>query len=130
MRNTLTPIQSLALSKLPADKAARDAVEPGEYSGTVTVTVNYDLKVGEDYEQRIALKADPWTLLHVALSKLNGVTVESIVREALGGDLDVSEIKKSAQAAVAALTDTTMTPCKGKVTGKATVAGVMVSPAD
>lgn len=126
MNKNLTAIETLALSKLSAG-TSRDEIGPGEYSGSVTVTVDYSLKVGEDYEQRIVSKADPWTLLAVALSKLNGVTVESIVREAEAGTIKGAEIKKAADAALAAMKEPTITACKGKVTGSAAVVGKMVS---
>ena len=103
-----------------AQKANRASTEPGEYNVAtqVTVDVNGTVKVGEDYSQRIVLKADPFTMLTVALSKLNGVTVESIVREAL--DLDdakgVKAVKDEAKAAWEKVNRTTMTACNGKVT--------------
>lgn len=124
----LTNIETLALSKLRASKAVREEIAPGKYNGTVTVTVDYNLTVGEDYEQRIVAKADPWLLFATAMSKLNGVTVDSIVREALAGDLDAKEVKAQASEAMASVKAPTLTACKGKVTGKATVTGKMVSP--
>ena len=123
----LTAVEILALSKLSAG-GARAEVAPGSYAGSVTVTVDYNLNVGEDYEQRIVGKAQPWDLLAIALSKLNGVTVESIVREALGADVDATEIKAQAQAAMASVKAPTLTACKGKVTGKAKVTGKMITP--
>lgn len=122
----LTPVEILALSKLSAGSSRAD-VTPGDYSGSVTVTVDYNLRVGEDYTQNIVGKAQPWDLLAIALSKLNGVTVESIVREALSG-VDTTEVKAQAKAAMATVKGETSTECKGKVTGKATVTGSMVAP--
>lgn len=124
----LTPIEILALSKLTSSKANREEIAPGAYAGSVTVTVDYSLKVGEDYEQRIVGKADPWLLFATAMSKLNGVTVESIVREALSGELDAKAVKASASEAMASVKAPTVTACKGKVTGKAKVTGKMVTP--
>ncbi len=124
--SNLNPVEVLALSKLSAGSSRAD-VTPGDYSGSVTVTVDYNLRVGEDYTQQIVGKAQPWDLLAVALSKINGVTVESIVREALTG-VDTTEIKAQAKAAMASVKGVTETACKGKVTGKATVIGSMVSP--
>ncbi len=124
--SNLNPVEVLALSKLSAGSSRAD-VTPGNYSGSVTVTVDYNLRVGEDYTQNIVGKAQPWDLLAVALSKINGVTVESIVREALEG-VDTTEIKAQAKAAMASVKAPTATDCKGKVTGKATITGKMVSP--
>lgn len=70
---------------------------------TVTLTVTGQVKVGEDYEQRIVAKADPWKLLLVALSKLNGVTMESIVKEAEAGELDTAAVKMEAEKSVGAV---------------------------
>lgn len=113
-------IEALALKKLTATKAQREEVEAGSYSGTVLVEVAYNLNVGEDYESHIVAKADPWLLFATAMSKLNGVTVESIVREALESGLDAKEVKASASEAMASVKAPTLTSCKGKVTGKVT----------
>lgn len=109
------------LSKAVADaqKANRDSTEPGKYDAAaqVLIDVTGTVTVGEDYEQRIVAKADPWTLLAVALSKLNGVTVDAIVREALTADEKlVKSIKAQADTAMGTLKAETVTSCKGKVT--------------
>jgi len=124
----MTPIQTVALSKTvsaAAKRAASAGIEPGRHEGTVTVRVDYCLKVGEDYEQQIVAKADPWALLAVALSKLNGVTVDSLTREALEAGADVADVKARAKAAIGALKSPTTTRCNGKTTG--TVSAVIVS---
>jgi len=109
------------LSKLAADSAkdAREGLSVGkhEVNETVVLHVSGTVTVGEDYEQKIVLKADPWTILQAALSHLNGVTVESLVREALTADPKlVKSIKESAQDAMDAINAPTLTACKGKVT--------------
>tara|TARA_R110002110_G_scaffold16569_30_gene71718 strand:+ start:1866 stop:2327 length:462 start_codon:yes stop_codon:yes gene_type:complete len=82
--NTLTPVEILAISKAASAsskevKAARELVGPGEYTGQVTVTLDYGFKVGEDYEKDQSV---PWMdLALVALSKLNGTTRASIIAE-------------------------------------------------
>lgn len=109
------------LSKLVADMAkdARDGLTVGKYAVSETVVLHVDgtVTVGEDYEQRIVLKADPWMLLQAALSHLNDVTVDSLVREALTADPKlVKSIKESAQEAMDIINAPTVTACKGKVT--------------
>lgn len=124
----LAALEVLALSKAVPDaavKAIRGDIPVGQHKGTVRVDIAFDLKVGEDYEQRIVAKADPWTLLAVALSKLNGVTVDAIVREAIMLPEEMAEaVKKTANDAMAAVKETTVTTCKGKVTGTVVVAKV------
>jgi len=63
------------------------------------------------------MKCDTWNILAVALSKLNGVTVESIVREAIGYDEDeVTAIKEQAKVAL----DKIKAPAKEMTAGKVT----------
>ena len=122
----LTPAAIVALSKAvsaPAAKAAKAALPVGETAVDVVVHLTGTLKRGEDYTQAIVAKADPWTLLAAALSHLNGVTVDSIVREALTADPAlVKSLKAKAADAIAAVKGPTETPCTGKVTGKVAVA--------
>ncbi len=109
----------LAKSVAAAQKANRKATEAGEYpvDSQVIIDVSGTVKVGEDYSQEIVLKADPFTLLTVALSHLNGVTIESIVEEARTADPKlVASIKAQAVAAWGTVKGGTKTGCKGKVT--------------
>ena len=109
------------LAKLLAAQAkdVRDELQPGEYilDEEITFHLRGGLKVGEDYESRIVAKADPWTLLAAALSHLNGVTVASLVREALTADPElVKSIKDRAKVAMREVKAPTLTECRGKVT--------------
>lgn len=113
-----------ALNILAAAKAvgrqaltdARAAAQVGKHDIDVVVRITGSLSVGEDYEQRLAAKADPWGLLAVALSKLNGVTVDSIVREHIDADpAEAKAIKVAAQDALAAVKAPTLSRCNGKV---------------
>ena len=80
-----------------------------DVSGTVTV--------GKDYEQEIVLKADPFTMLAVALSHCNGVTMDSIAREARTADPEyVASIKEKAVEAWGVVKADTLKTCQGKVT--------------
>lgn len=106
----------------------RDCLEPGEYGVSFRVQVSGTIKVGEDYEQRIVAKADPWKLLGLALSKLNGVSVEALVREAFeiearGEEQETKKhctrtlgVRTRAANAIKDLKSATFTRCRGKVT--------------
>ena len=123
MLTNLSPAAKTALAKLLAEEASesRDLLAVGvhQVQETVTLTVSGKVTVGEDYPQNIVAKADPWTLLAVALSHLNEKTIESITQEALTLDPEmVKSIKKSAEKAIGALKAPTLTECKGKVTTK------------
>jgi hypothetical protein len=113
-------VDVLALSKAVKDAMAKKAsseVKAGEYPVCFTVSVKGSLKKGEDYEQEIVAKADFITLFAVALSHLNGVTVDSIVRESLTADpAMIDSIKLQAAEAVQKIKETTKTMCSGKVT--------------
>lgn len=122
MSEQMSAVQTVALAKLVKDAAAKAAsagVTVGEYKLDFTVRVSGLVTKGADYEQPIVEKAEPWVLLAAALSHLNGVTVESLVREALTDRSElVDSLKKQAADAVAAVKGPTMTKCNGKVTTK------------
>jgi len=119
-----------ALTKVAISKAVREAaysaavkeIEVGTHPLNVDVRLQGTITRGEDYEQQIVEKADPWGLLAVALSKLNGVTIESLVREVTGEtEAKVTEIKEAAKKAMEVVKGKTMTSCNGKVTASLTV---------
>lgn len=123
MITALSPAAKSALAKLLSEEAAESrellAVGVHKVSETVTLTVTGTVTVGEDYSQNIVAKADPWTLLAVALSHLNGQTIASITQEALSLDPKmVKSIKKQAEDAIGSMKAPTLTECKGKVTTK------------
>ena len=112
----------IAVAKLVSDKessAASAGLAAGQYDVDVTLRVKGTLTRGENYTGKIVEKADPWLLLAVALSHLNGVTVDSIVREALMADPAlVADLKADAADAIAAVKGPTETVCNGKTTAK------------
>jgi len=122
---TMTPAQLVALGKAVKDaqlKKASGALTVGTHEVDFTVHVTGSLKRGEDFEQNVVAKADPWLLLGAALSKLNGVTVDSLVREALTADPAlVKSLKAKAATAINAVKAPTLTVCNGKVTTKVTI---------
>jgi hypothetical protein len=118
----MRPEEIVALGKVVVAKQAQKAsaeLMPGDYEVDFVVRVSGTVRRGEDYSQKIVLKADPWTMLAAALSHLNGVTVESLVKEALHADPElVGAIKAGALDAMARLNAPTETACNGKVTVK------------
>jgi hypothetical protein len=116
----LSDVEVVAVGKAITDDKARKAsklVAVGEHEVDVTVRVRGTINRGEDYNQKIVLKADPWTLLLAALSHLNGVTIESLVKEANDQDPKLLDsIKKEANEALNSINETTETRCNGKVT--------------
>jgi len=116
----LSPPETLALAKsiTTADaQLARRALSSGTYRVDMLVHVQGEVTVGLAYHQRIAAKADPWALLAAALSRLNGVTIEALVRDGLTADRIAlgASIKEEALAAVQRIKDATDTPCTGRV---------------
>ena len=98
------------------EKDARKQVTPGSYPADFWVHVSGDIDVGADYVRRVPQKAKPWDLLAAALSRLNGVTVDAIVRDALNAAPDLVEtVKKQAEASIQAIKGTTETVCAGRV---------------
>ena len=76
------------------------------------------MTVGEDYEQHATNKVDWISLFGFAVSKLNGQTVKSVVKEfEKTKDLSINEkrIKKSAQEVVDEIRSKTKQKFKGKV---------------
>lgn len=107
----------LAVSKFTKAKAVRDDVEPGDYEIDVLVRLHGSIRVGEDHEAEVTAEI-PWQRVAAVLfDKLNGVTIESVLSEALG-DVDLDGIKAEAVAAMRALKGSTLQTVKGKVTQK------------
>jgi len=116
----MNSVETIAIAKIvkeDASKAASKATTPGEYQGEFLAKIIYAFKKGEDYEQKFPAKANPWLLLGAALSKLNGITVEALVREANGGALDTDDLEKRANAAIREIKEGTVTRCNGKING-------------
>lgn len=125
MNPELNKVQVVALGKAVKDAVLKEAgagVAVGEYPVDFVVRVTGSIKKGEDYDSQIVAKADPWLLLAAALSKLNGVTVDALVREALTADEALIEgLKAKAADAIQAVKGPTNTRCAGKITTKLTV---------
>jgi len=113
--DSMNDLNALAISKIAA-KAARENLAPGVYDIDTVVAVVGTLTIGEDYDQRITAAIPALKLLGVALSKLNGVTIASLLSEI--DTIDEKQIKAQAQKAVDAIKDASTRTCKGKVTHK------------
>jgi len=115
----MNAVQAVAISKLIGEQVEKDArkqVSPGFYPADFWLHVSGDIDVGADYIRRVPQKAKPWDLLAAALSRLNGVTVDAIVRDALNAAPDLVEtVKKQAEASIQAIKGTTETVCAGRV---------------
>ena len=122
--NNLTNLNHAELSILAkkvaeAQKICRAETSAGRKNVDTRVTLDVvgEVRIGTDYTSEIVLKADPFLLLAVALSHTNGITMESIVKEALTDDPELAKsIKDKAAAAWAKIKAPTKTRCKGKVT--------------
>lgn len=114
---TLATIATAKVHKGKAVKAASGELAVGTHEVDVLVRITGSLTRGEDFNQRIVAKADPWALLGTALSKLNGTTVAALVREALDADKEATaKVKAEADAAMALVKGPTVTKCNGKIT--------------
>lgn len=127
-QNNVSPIVQLALTKLDIDKAVRATILPSEYHGEAIVKIAFDLKVGQPGQQRVAASV-PWQrIAALALSKLNGVSIESVIREAVSMDTTTAieeEIAERVKTVVDTLLDATIRPVAGKVTGDVRVLEVI-----
>jgi hypothetical protein len=114
-------IQKAVVARLVKAEESKEVVEgmkPGEYKGEFMARIAYAFKRGEDFDKAIPAKAKPWKLLALALSKLNGVTVASLVREAEGGVVvEEADIEARANEAIATVVAATKTRCNGQVRG-------------
>ena len=115
----MNAIQELFLSRCKIDSDTRKAIVAGQHTEDFIVRVRGTLRKAEDIPaKRCPQKARPWDLLAVALSKLNGVTVDALVREATElDDKAASEVKKQAEKATVLLMGTHTTFAHGRIDG-------------
>jgi len=120
MNNAIETVAIAKMVKKGELDSSRDLLSAGEYEIDCLVHIQGIMKVGEDFEKRQTNKIDWIGLTALALSKLNGVTVESLIAEFEKSGVDGSIIKKQAQEKIDALRDSTMITSKGAVTTKLT----------
>ena len=131
----LSPVAILALSKLLTKKVvddARDQVDAGDYEVEVVLHVRGDLEIEEDGETLQVNKLQPMLLLKLAMDKLNKVSIDSLVEEAIAilnarakastseddeedGDEELKVFKKSTAAAYKRLAKATKQRKRGAV---------------
>jgi len=125
-------VEKLALAKLfneDRTKEVRREVVAGKYGLEFTARIRGSMKVGEDYSQNIPLKARPFLLASIFMSKVNDETLKAVMadyRKAIesllqGGKEDgikviEEEVKPKVDRALDGLVAKTQTSCKGKVT--------------
>jgi predicted DNA-binding protein len=74
------------------------------------------VRKGEDFKQVQSMALPYDAIIAVLLSKLNGVTIESVIREALESDIKISEVKAQATAALKRIKSTAYKNTSGKLT--------------
>ena len=118
----MSKTELIALSKVVSAedvKKASSLLSEGEYVVNFVVHVAGSIRRGANFKQKVVAKADPWFMLAAALSHLNGITVDSIVKEALAADpVLVESLKTKAAEAIESIKEPTETPCNGKVMAK------------
>ena len=118
-------VSSVALSKVKPDAEAREELKPGIYAVDTTVRIRGELHVATDHEVDQVNKVNPFSLLALALSKVNDVTAESLLKEAAEMskndlEMDTKALEKKVKDAWAKLASTTRQTRKGAVSLKET----------
>jgi len=101
-------------------------LQPGTRTFDVSLNIKGEVTKGEDYEQVVAQSVCPYTLLAVALDKLNANTSEAVTRlvaeVSAMSDKERSEMrssmKEATQNAMSSLGDSAVRLCAGKTTSK------------
>jgi hypothetical protein len=139
---SMKPEVILALAKMLTEKVvsdARDLVGDGHaYDVEATIHVRGTVSVGEATMTKQVNRLNPYILMQVALSKLNGVSVESFVAEVMAlqaKNVDGKEsaeflaIKASVSSAMEKLTAGVTQPRRGAVSfdGEIVLAGDRVA---
>lgn len=109
----------------PDAEAFRSAVEPGEYLIDTTVRIRGKLTVSPDKESAVST-AVPWRdICAVLLGMLNGVSVESVVRQALEGSGKVAllaeQVDERAKKAMEVLVNRSVRTVRGSVKARVEV---------
>ena len=118
IKETIARLAIAKVAKPKNFKVIRPTIVAGEYDVDFTARFKGKINVGDNYTQHIVAKADPWKLLAVAMSKLNDVTIRSIVKEAETAEVNSEMIKIQAERAVGRLKEPTNMVCQGKTTGR------------
>lgn len=114
----LNKIEQAAISKaasLPKELPA------GVHNVDMLIRIVGTITKGEDYNSVIYQSIPFDQLFTIAMSKLNGVTIKAVVKEALAQDFDTTNVKEEVKEAVIALTEKSVKTCSGKTTAKLAV---------
>lgn len=109
-------IAKLIGKELASSSEAIDLARGVEHKISFLIQGEAIVKKGEDFQQVVSFSLPYDKIIAVLLSKLNGVTLESVVREALESDLDSSEVKKKATEALSKIKGVGKRKMEGKVT--------------
>ena len=125
----LNPVESYliwkAFSKENDNESVKSMIPSHKMDGIIekTIRIRFGFTKGEDHETLSVQQAKPWRLLAVALNKLNGVSIDSIVAESENLDDNAEKLaKKDAENALAKIKAKTNKTIKGSVS----VAGVSI----
>ena len=116
MKNAIELTAIDKMVKTANGKEARNLLSVGTHPVNCLVRIEGTIKVGEDFEKKQTNKLDWIGLCALALSKLNGVTVESLVAEFEKNGVDGKVVKKLAQDKIDVLREKTWQTTKGAVT--------------
>lgn len=113
----------LAIIKAFNENAAslvRDEVDPGKFMVDALVRLKGTLQVGEDHTATLPQKLCPWTLLQIALSKMNDATADTVIDEGIiavreGRKVETEGIKAKIGRKAAAALEETRSIRKGQV---------------
>ena len=113
------------LAKVIAKEIAKsdkliDAKRGQEIRVDFTLQGSAIVKKGEDFKQVHSFSLPYDAMIAVLLSKLNGVTIESVIREALASEIKTAEVKAQASAALKRIKKTAYKNMAGKLTLKET----------
>ena len=118
----MNEILQIAIAKAVSDatyKKASMSLAAGRYRVNKVVRIKGVINKGEDSNQVVHMSIPHWKLIAVLMSKVNGITLDAVVREALELEDDkASEIKEQADAAIAVIKGTSKKMTAGKVTAK------------
>ena len=120
--NQLSSVNIAALSILTSTLKNQPKVDAGVFPVDFTVRIRGEVRKGEDYKQKVVQSVCPWTLLGIALSKVNRETAQAIVREGIkahasGQDPKTDTYKQYAEEQMALLAKSSEKTCSGKTTG-------------
>lgn len=114
---------ALAIGQLAHAKHHRENTGPGLYTIDETVRIHAVVRVEKDVLTKQVNKIDPWTILSLALDKLNDTTLDLVLSEAQAiidakdsqRNTELKEIKAKVEAKIAGLKDSTKSIRKGRV---------------